>query len=151
MASLNDLFNKQTSDDKRPTPPKWNAPGDFHDIIVKGEPISEQQKEVGGSWEPLWLEKKPNGDWKPTKESLLTEGSERFEATQIVVFGKLYATGEDTVVYFDNKVKKAALEAAMQKCDLADGYGMRITRGPNNGRSYTWEVKIAPPKASTGA
>lgn len=145
MATLNDLFGGSKFDDKRPPTLKWDNPGDYHDIIVTAEPVSEQQKEVGGSWDLMWLEKQPDGKWKPTPEGRLTEGRENYKLTQVVVFGKSHETGEDVVVYFDNKAKKDALASAMEKTDLSVGYGMRIIRGQNSGRSYTWEVKIAAP------
>lgn len=146
MASITDLFGSKNQE-KRPLPPKWNAPGDFHDIVVTQDPLVEQQKEVGGSWEPLWLEKGKDGKWKRRIESDLIEGSERSKLTQIVIMGKLHATGDDTILYFDNKVKKDALQAAMEDTDLSVGHAIRMTRLENVGRQYGWKVQIAAPKA----
>lgn len=146
MASAAELFGKKDFGPKRPNPPKFNTPGDKVQILLTKDPYVEQQKEVGGSWDLLFLEKKSDGKWKPTPQGQLTEGSDRFELTQIVVEGKLMATGEDTIFYFDNKAKREALEVAMEKTDLVEGNAMQITRGPNQGRSYTWDVKIAAPK-----
>lgn len=145
MASAADLFGKKDFGPKRPNPPKFNSPGDKVQILVTKDPYVEQQKEVGASWDLLFLEKK-NGKWKPTPEGELTEGSERFELTQIVIEGKLMSNGEDTVYYVDNKAKREALEQAMEQTDLCEGNAIQITRGPNEGRSYTWDFKIAEPK-----
>lgn len=146
MASAADLFQRKTFEDKRPKPPAFNAPGDFHDILLTAEPVREQQKQVGGNWEPVFLEKQTDGKWKPKSTSELTEGRDNFPLMQVVVQGKLMGTGEDTVFYFDNKTKLDALEAAMEKTDLTVGNAVRITRLPNKGKAYDWDVKIAAPK-----
>ena len=144
MATMSDLFGGST-EDKRPKPPKWNNVGDHHDLVVTSDPVVEQQKDVGGSWEPLWLEKQDDG-WKPVIESKLDESREHYKLTQIVVLGTLHATGEESVFYFDNKTKKAALKDAMEKTPLSVGYAIRMTRTPNVGRAHGWMVQIAPPK-----
>jgi hypothetical protein len=146
MASAAELFAKKSFDgERRPTPPKFDSVGDFVDVLLDKEPVREQQKEVGGSWEPMYLEKGPSG-WKPKKESELTEGRDNFPLMQIVVEGVNLATGERTTLYFNNKAKMEALEAAMDKTDLTIGNAVRMKRMPNNGKQYGWEVKIAAPK-----
>ena len=145
MATLDDLFGG-TQYDKRPNPPKFPNVGDFHDVVVTKEPYREQQKEVGGSWEPLWLEKQKNGKWKKKVESELIDGLERSKIMQIVIEGKLHATGEDTILYIDSKVKKDALSAAMAETPLSVGYAIRQTRLDNIDRSYGWKFQIAAPK-----
>jgi len=146
MASAADLFKKSGFDgERRPAPPKFDSVGDFVDVLLDKEPVREQQKEVGGSWEPMYMEKTPAG-WKPKRESELTEGRDHFEMMQIVVEGKNLATGERTTLYFNNRIKMEALEAAMEKTDLSIGNAVRMKRAPNVGKMYGWEVKIASPK-----
>lgn len=147
MATLDDLFGgREGNFEKRPRPPKWDNVGDFHDIVVTKEPYKEQQKEVGGSWEPLFLEKQPNDRWKRKTQSDLIEGRQSFPLDQIIVEGKLIATGEDTILYFDNQNKREALEAAMAETPLSVGYAIRMTRTENVGKQFGWKIQIAAPK-----
>lgn len=148
MASAADLFKRDSKDfgPKRPSPPKFNTPGDKVQIMVTKEPVVEQQKDVGGgTFDLMYLEKGPQG-WKPTAERNLVEGRDHFELTQIVIEGTLLETGEPTVYYVDNKAKREALEKAMEKTDLAPGNAIQITRTANVGRAFGWEFKIAEPK-----
>jgi len=146
VASLSDLFGVDFGE-KRPPSPKWASVGDKHDAFISGEPYSEPQVEVNGSWLPLYIEKQGDGKWKVKKEDELTEGSERSALKQIVIPVTLL-TGEEATFYVDNKTKKAALKAAMQESglDLTVGTGIRVERTANVGKLFGWSIKLAAPK-----
>ncbi len=146
MATYDELFGKS---DRRERGRFWTtgsiAVGDSAVFIASKEPYEEPEKEVNGSWEPLYLEK-VGDSWKRKIESELTEGSDRMALTQIIVEAKTM-DGEDVTLAFTGRDRKKALADAMKgaKLDLVPGTGIQITRGPNSGKMHTLLVKLAAP------
>lgn len=147
MATYDELFGKKDYPDKRPPAPKWNNVGDFHDAAVTGDISEEQQQEVNGSWNPMFLEKQADGKWKPKHSGELTDGLQNMKLMQYVLPVKLL-DGTDATFYFDNKTKREALAEAMKSgVNLVPGTGIRMTRTENVGRAYGWKVQLAAPSA----
>lgn len=145
MATLDDLFGGSAP--RRPSSPKWPNVGDKHDGVISGEVVKEQQLDVTNTWNPMFLEKQPDGSWKAKHSGELTAGSERMELDQIVIPVTLL-NREEATFYVDNKAKKAALKDAMQASGLSltPGTGIRMERTANSGRAFNWSFKLAAPK-----
>lgn len=151
MATYDELFGKTENYEKRAPVLKFDSVGSFHDAVFTAEPVEEPQKEVGGSWEPLYMEKhETTGKWKRKAESDLLPGREHFALMQHVLKLRLL-NGTDVVFYVDNKIKREALASAMKASglDVTPGTGIRITRLEDDGKSYTYKMQLAAPKKET--
>lgn len=151
MASLNDLFPEKKP--ARPKPPIWTNVGDEHIGVITEEPYIEAEVEVNGSWEELFIEKQPDGNWKRKIKSNLTEGSDRMALEQIVVPVRLLATGEMSTFFYGGSEKKDELQRAMKDSGVALVPGVAIkqkltsiTAGKNK-KGRMWETKISAPKS----
>jgi hypothetical protein len=116
-------------------------------MFVSGEATVEPETDMK-TYEDKFLEKQADGKWAPVIKSKLTDGFESFALTKIVIPVTLL-TGEPATVYIDNQSKKEALQSAMKESglNLNAGTGIRMIRGENKGKLYTWTIKLAAPKA----
>ncbi len=151
MATREQLFGSDYQADR---PPFWGTgkilEGGEIVFIVQKDPTREPQRDVGRTWDNLYIEEQANGKWIPVPQSKLTSGFKSRPLTETVMEVVNPATSEAWTVAFAGKDKEAALKTALDEKNLDGievGYAIKIKRGKNDGKRHTITVEIGLPKA----
>lgn len=147
MATYDELFGNKNSGDRRPKPPKWNAPGDSHVGVITGEPEIIDALSYP-DFKKLFMVKTSNpknkSEWERAKEGEFDTSLEHFAMKEIAVPVTLQ-DGTPATFYFPQNDE--ALKDAMQES------GVPLIEGTTIGRKFLrkegsrrkWSVKLVAP------